>query len=181
MIRINLLPVRAAKKKESIRFQTTIAIMITGLFFTLAIFLYVIYLFDVQSINEEISIVQESNAKVMQKIGKLSKIKEEKARVQEKLNVVDRLEAGRSGPVELLTKVASAIPEMATLQTLTEKKGLILVKGYAADKEVVADFMRKLKAADKRWNAELGQMKTSKNDGQESVAFDLKISIKEDK
>lgn len=178
MIRINLLPVRAAKKKESIRFQTTIAVLITAFFFALAIFLYVIYLFEVQSINAEIVTVQDANAKVMKKIGKLSKIKEEKARVQEKLDVVDRLEAGRSGPVELLTKIAGAIPEMATLNSLVEKKGAISIKGYAADKEVVADFMRKIKAIDKNWSAELGQMRAAKTEGQDSVIFDLRITVK---
>ena len=177
MIRINLLPVRAAKKKESRRFQTTIGILMTAFFTSLAIIVYMIYVFDVRSVKAEIRTVDEENAKIMKKIGELSKIKEEKARVQEKLDIVDKLEAGRSGPVEMLTKIASSIPTMASLQSMTEDGKTLKIKGYAADKEVVADFMRKLRVADPKWKPELGQMVLAKVKNQEAVTFDLQISL----
>lgn len=176
MIRINLLPVRAARKKESIRFQTTIAVLITSFCFILAIFLYVVYVFEVQSIKEEINIVAVENAKIMKKIGQLKNIKAEKKLVQDKLDVVDELEAGRSGPVELLTKIANAIPEMATLSSLVQKENIITVRGYAADKEVVASFMRNLRSAGTGWRAELGQMTAGKTGKRSSVSFDLRIT-----
>ncbi len=177
MIRINLLPVRAARKKESIRFQTTIAVLITSFCFALAIFLYIVYIFEVKSVKDEIVIIEDENRKVMKKIGQLKNIKAEKKLVQDKLDVVDKLEAGRSGPVDLLTKIATAIPEMATLNSLVQKGNTVVVKGYAADKEVVADFMRKLRKAGEGWSAELGQITASKTSGQDSVIFDLRIKV----
>ncbi|MEE9614583.1 MAG: PilN domain-containing protein [Thermodesulfobacteriota bacterium] len=144
MIRINLLPVRAAKKKETIRFQLTVAGLITFLVVAVSLLLYVLKASEVSAIEEEIADGQQELARLTIEVGELSKIKQQKAVVQGKLDVVGRLEKGRSGPVNLFTRVADAIPEKAWITSLRQSPSVVVLEGFAATDEVVADFMRGL-------------------------------------
>jgi len=55
MIRINLLPVRAAKKKESIRFQLTVAGLATFLVAAVSIASYLVVGSEASSLNGQIA------------------------------------------------------------------------------------------------------------------------------
>lgn len=144
MIRINLLPVRAARKKESIRFQLTVAGLIT--FFVIAVMgvLYITASSEANSVQSNIDKGKKDLQALQKKVGQLSKIKRQKQVVQEKLQIIDNLEARRTGPTELFNHIGSAVPERAWLASLKEQGRVVILNGFAATDEVVADFMRGL-------------------------------------
>jgi type IV pilus assembly protein PilN len=144
MIRINLLPVRAAKKKESTRFQLTVAGLVTFLVLAVSFAVYLTVSSEANAIKGEIEQGNEELLQLKRKIGELSKIKEQKRVVEEKLNIVKNLEAARTGPAELFKMVAISIPEKAWLKSLKDEGQVITIRGFAADDEVVAEFMRRL-------------------------------------
>jgi type IV pilus assembly protein PilN len=59
MIRINLLPVRAAKKKESIRFQLTVAALVTFLVFAVSMVAYLVVMSEASGLKDQISSGQQ--------------------------------------------------------------------------------------------------------------------------
>ena len=97
MIRINLLPFRAARKKENIRRQ--VSIFLLSLVFLLIIIFYYNY-----SLNSKIGSLDASIKKTKTELGKYQKINKEIAQIKKKLNnlkkkmaVMDTLEANQIG------------------------------------------------------------------------------------
>jgi type IV pilus assembly protein PilN len=145
MIRINLLPFRAARKRENIRRQ--ISVYIGAVILTLL----VIGFLSIQKIsqasglkNQEESLKKEiiSYQKELDEIKALEKkIKE----VNVKLGVIKELEKGKTGPVLLLADVANSVPPgKLWLTSYAESKGSLSLRGTAMDNETVALFMSNL-------------------------------------
>jgi type IV pilus assembly protein PilN len=149
MIRINLLPFRAARKKENIRRQVSI-------YFLSVIFLFALmgYLFfylsstlnGLRTRQNELNAELKKYEQVLRTIADLEKkIKEIKA----KLAVIKDLEISKTGPVHLLEEISKAVPkEKLWLTSLKESKGSLELKGTAMDNETVALFMTNLENSD---------------------------------
>ncbi len=153
MIRINLLPVRAAKKKESIRFQLTVAGLVFILVCAVVGVVYISASSEAKALRSDISKGEAELSSLKQKIGELSRIKEQKRVVEEKLGIIRSLDAARSGPTQLFAKIADAIPKKAWIISMQDLGHIVILRGYAATDEVVAEFMRGLER-----HRELGQV-----------------------
>lgn len=176
MIRINLLPVRAAKKKETIRFQLTVAGLVTFLVFAVSIAAYLTISSEASNLNDQIAKGNQELEQLKSKIGELSRIKEQKRIVEEKLNIIANLEAARTGPVNMFKKIREAIPEKAWLKSVKDEGLVITLKGVATDDELVADFMRNLQRT-KEWLVELDIAETvmDQETNTEVVGFTIRL------
>lgn len=177
MIRINLLPVRAAKKKESLRFQLTVAGLVTFLVFVVMMAVYISKRSEASNLEEDLSRGNTELEDLKKKIGELDKIKEQKRIVEEKLNVIRSLEAAKTGPVNLFARVGGAIPPTAWLSSIKDEGAMVVLKGFAADDEVVADFMRGLQKHKELGNVELevAQRTIEKETGSDVVGFTIRL------
>jgi len=148
MIRINLLPARAAKKKENIRQQVSIAIL-SLVFVLMAWGWYQVRLINKVAAAEEeiVSIKKEMNA-IKAQADELKKFKQKKAVFEKKFNVIKSLREGKSGPVHLLDDLSRSIPGFLWLTSLVqnekEKSGEMQIKGRAFSNEAIAQFMENL-------------------------------------
>lgn len=177
MIRINLLPVRAAKKKESLRFQLTVAGLVSFLVVVIALGAYFTVRNESGGLKDQIGQGEQELEELKKKIGELSKIKEQKRIVEEKLKVITNLEAARTGPVDLFRKIGEAIPDRAWLASMKDEGFTVTVKGYAADDEVVADFMRGLQKFKELGLVELevAQRLVERETGSDLVGFTIRL------
>ncbi|HBG45441.1 MAG TPA: hypothetical protein DDW94_00465 [Deltaproteobacteria bacterium] len=176
MIRINLLPVRAAKKKESIRFQLTVAGLATFLVAAVSIASYLVVGSEASSLNGQIAAGNQELTDLKMKIGELSRIKEQKRIVEEKLRIITQLETGRTGPVKLLKNISEAIPQKAWMKSLKDESFQITIEGYASDDEVVAEFMRGLQKTNMGTvELDVAQRVVEKEAGAEVVNFIIRL------
>ncbi|MDP2689967.1 MAG: PilN domain-containing protein [Deltaproteobacteria bacterium] len=176
MIRINLLPVRAAKKKESVRFQLTVAGL--AVFFILALMsvFYLTVRSEANGLKADMDRGQKELDSLKAKIGELSRIKEQKKVVEEKLDIIKRLEAQRTGPVDMFRKLSDAIPKKAWVLSVSDKGPVTTLVGYAADDEVVAEFMRGLQRQDiGTVELEVAQRAIEKETGVDAVNFIIRL------
>ncbi len=180
MIRINLLPVRAAKKKESLRFQLTVAGLITFFVVALVTIVYIAVNSEVADLRSEIQRSEEELKALKARIGELAKIKEQKKVVEEKLAIIKELDAARSGPVDLLVKISNAIPRRAWLNQLKDEGRQIILKGAALSDDVVADFMRGLERYADLGRVELEVARRAKDaeTGRDVVNFTIRLEKK---
>ena len=147
MIRINLLPVRVSKKKEAGKQQL--------LFFALAAaFALVCNFWWSRSRAEEFAARQAKLARTRSDIAQLEKIigevkniKAEQAALRDKLAVLEKLKAGRQGPVHVLDELATIIPKRVWLRKMDEKGGSVAFDGTAGSIEDVSAFLAALKTA----------------------------------
>lgn len=178
MIRINLLPVRAAKRKEFIRFQLTIAALATIFVISLSLVYFFIVRGDANMLNDNLVRGQKELTQLKRKVGELSLIKQQKKVVEEKLRVINSLEAARTGPTRLFRTVSNAIPQKAWLATFKDQGSIVTLSGYAYNDEVVAEYMRRLQRELKVGAVELDvvQRVTEKETGADVVKFVIKLA-----
>ena len=145
MIRINLLPFRAARKKENIRRQISI--------FSLSVFLLAIALFYYNSVlANQVTELEENvnNSKI--ELRKLeAKVKEAKALeknlklLKQKRKVIEDLGASREDAVRLLDKMTDVlVPGRMWLSSFSASGTSVKLNGTAMDNKTVADFMTNL-------------------------------------
>lgn len=177
MIRINLLPVRAAKKKETRRFQLTVAGLVTFLVVAVLAVVYITLRTEASSVRSEIRRGEQELASLKAKVGELSKIKEQKRIVGEKLAIIKNLEAARTGPTELFMKISNAIPEKAWINNLRDQGHIITLKGFAESEDVISNFMRGLEEYPELGMVELdvAQRVTEPETKSDVVSFTLKL------
>ena len=149
MIRINLLPFRAARKRENIRRQITIYALVVLL--TLSVIIYYSFqltgqLSDLKGEESRINAELNTYQNTLKKIAALEKQLKE---INTKLDVIKSLEEGKTGPVLLLEQIADAVPEdKLWLKKLQESKGSLTLTGTAMDNETVALFMNNLEESE---------------------------------
>jgi type IV pilus assembly protein PilN len=144
MIRINLLPVRAGKKRELGRQYLVVA---AGLI-TIALignwFWYGQLASERDRNQVRIDDTKKRIAELEKVIGEVNNINKRRKEVEEKLSVLDKLRKGRTGPVRMLDALSTATPKKVFLTTFEEKSSAVKLEGRAASHEDVADFMRGL-------------------------------------
>ena len=145
MIRINLLPVRAARRKENIRRQTSIfflsILLVFGIMFYLAIHLGQ----NMLELDTKIEDAQRELTKLQAISKQVNEIKEKLGELETKLGIIEKLEANRSGPVRIMDALTSlVVAEKMWLTSLTETGGKMNLTGVAMDNKTIADFMTRL-------------------------------------
>ncbi len=199
MIRINLLPYRAARTKENIRKQISI-------FFLSLIFVVVILLFYNMSFQKRIDNLNTNikNNKIMlakfeKQAKEVDKIKNAFNNLEKKTGVIEDLETKRKAAVCLLDNMTKMVAEhmpMSASDSLSSKddtpvkrlwftdfqaKGNnVGIKGIAMDSKTVADFMTRLENSKFYENVNLKTLKQQKITTLNLKNFDItciKISL----
>ena len=148
MIRINLLPFRAARKKENIRRQISVFALSVVCLALLMGFVFLNLTRTVAALETDMSSKKKELATYAETTKKIEMLKKKIAEVRAKLNVIKELESKKTGPVLLLDELSMAVPkEKLWLTDLNEKKGILTLKGTAMDNDTVALFMTNLENA----------------------------------
>jgi len=179
MVRINLLPVRVSKKKEAGQQQLVLfaALLLAGL--VANYFWSSSRAGDLKARQAKLSRTREDIAQLDRIIGEVKDIKTAQADLQQKLDVLDRLKQGRSGPVRMLDELATITPRQLWLGKLDEKNGTITFTGSALSIDDVSAFMSALKTSKYFDRVEL--KKTTATDakgGQRLVSFEIVAGAK---
>lgn len=145
MIRINLLPYRAARSKENIRKQVSVV----GLSFVLLFVLlggYNIHLSakinnfvsKIETLKEEVAIYEVKSQKV-------ETIKKKLKRLERQIEIIKQLESRRDDPPKLMEKMTDMVVQgrMQLTRFISAPKN-ITVSGIAMDNETIAIFMTRL-------------------------------------
>jgi type IV pilus assembly protein PilN len=145
MIKINLLPVRAARKKENIRRQVSIFSLCILFGFSVVVYLTLTMNHKISVINDDIQVAQTELKKFEAIVKQVRNMRRELKKLENKMDVIVKLEANRTGPVRVMDALTGfVVPEKMWLTTLSEKQGSLSLSGMAADNKVVADFMTSL-------------------------------------
>jgi len=166
MIRINLLPYRAARKKENIRKQI-------GIFFLSLLVVVAVLLFynmrlqkTIDVLNTKIAENKTMLAKFENQAKEVDRIKNAFRKLESKTKVIRNLEKKRNDAVFLLDNMAMLVAEnplISESDVLAEKDNTpvkrlwftnfeakgnnIVIKGIAMDNKTVADFMTRLESS----------------------------------
>jgi type IV pilus assembly protein PilN len=149
MIRINLLPFRAARKKENIRRQFMIYALSVVLLFSIMGYTFFHLTSTLSGLKEDEKRIQDELKSYEQTIKRIAELEKKIKEIRAKLEVIRELERNKTGPVHLLDEIALAVPkEKLWLSSMKETKGSLTLTGTAMDNETVALFMTNLEKSD---------------------------------
>ncbi|MBI5017415.1 MAG: PilN domain-containing protein [Deltaproteobacteria bacterium] len=147
MIRINLLPIRAEKKRESLRQQALVAAGAVALLGAGILGVHVTLGSDINDLQQRIGERKAEISRLQKVIGEVSVYKKKKRDLEEKIAVISGLEARQRGPSQILREIAQLTPEKMWLESLKDNGGSLSLEGVAIDNQTIAQFMTKLEAS----------------------------------
>ena len=148
MININLLPVRAARRKENIRRQASVFCLCVVLGLSLIVYLTFSINHKISNLNGKIEVAQAEFLKYEAIAKRVKKIKGQLRKLEEKMDIIVKLEADRTGPVRFMDALTNFVkPERMWLTGLSESRGSMKLSGVALDNKIIADFMTSLEGS----------------------------------
>jgi type IV pilus assembly protein PilN len=145
MIRINLLPFRAARTKENVRRQASVFFLLIILLIV-AMGAFAIHL-NLWESNEKdrVRTIKTELDKYTQKAKEVDAINKENEILQQKINIINDLEKVRKEPIQLFESLTEVfIEERMWLTNYQLKNKSLVLKGVALDEITVADFTKRL-------------------------------------
>lgn len=144
MIRINLLPLKDARRALGRRQQLSVVALGAAVVLLILIVPYVYQGWELSTIDAQIEHVngeiQQLNTRVRE-VGDLDTLKRE---VETKLRIIQALNHKRVGPARVLADLSAATPDNLWLVDFNEVGGAATFTGLALDNETIARFMRQL-------------------------------------
>jgi type IV pilus assembly protein PilN len=177
MIRINLLPVRAAQKMEMLKGQLVIFVLSLVLVVAVCAGIYVNQIMRIDAVKEDIRNNQDESMRLKKTIGEVSQFKKKQVELRGKLDVLDKIKQGRSGPVHLMDELSAAIPDKVWIDSFKESDGNITINGGGLNEEVVAEFLRNLESSNYYQNVELQVIQQDTRGPLKSQKFSLSCRV----
>jgi type IV pilus assembly protein PilN len=200
MIRINLLPYRESRKKESILRQINIFLVVFFVVFVILLY-YSIWLGNkIDDLNTNIKNTKTMLTQAETKAKKVDQIKNELEKLGHKTDVIKSIEMNRRAPVLLLENMTKMVAENSSNSTSDESAGndnkpvkrlwftnfessgeKINIKGIALDNKTIADFMSRLEESNLYKNVNLKTITQEKVDKLNLKNFEIgceKFSLK---
>lgn len=190
MIKINLLPVKEAKRKTTIQNQLVVAVIV--LLVVLAGIGYMIYMR-----KSEISDLQNLQGQKQKELvdltavqKKVEQFKKDNDNLAQKIGVIAGLEGGRDWYLQIIDQISESIPREAWVDTMRTSKGRTAgdsqwdVVGGALEKDQISNFMSNLEKMSKYFGiVSLKRVERSKGGSNAPVAvpfykYEMTIQIK---
>ncbi|HZZ92561.1 MAG TPA: PilN domain-containing protein [Usitatibacter sp.] len=181
MIRVNLLPHRAEKRKRREQQFAVLAGLaaVIGLAAAAGVWFFLDGQVDQQRKN--VAYMKGEIDKLDKQIEEIRKIREETASLLAKKQVVEALQSNRSEPVQLLDQLLRQLPEGVYLKAVKQNGAKVNLVGYAQSNARVSTLMRNLGASPYLENPELVEIKavpSPTSPGSRINEFSMNISIK---
>lgn len=177
MIRINLLPIRAEKKRESLRQQ---AILAGAVLLALGAGIFLVHFSlgtQIDGLQQRITTRRGEIARLKKVIGEVQEFKKKKRDLEEKIEIIARLEERQRGPVRVLYELARIIPEKMWMEHLKDSAGSLSLEGIAIDNQTIARFMTLMEASPLFNGVRLEVTKQVTRGGANLKSFSIKANI----
>ena len=181
MIRINLLPYRAAQKKENIRRQISIFVLAVIMLVGILLYYNMTLNNNIDALNAQIKNKKSMLAQVEKQAKKVDEIKKAFETLKQKTSVIKNLEANRKISVQLLDNMTTLVAEKVSVSqteassdsdskpvkrlwftNFQENGNNINIQGIALDNKTIADFMTRLEGSALFTNVNLKAIKQQK-------------------
>ncbi len=178
MIEINLLPVREARRKADIRelaMQIALLLLITGGAIGVV---HSRQADDIALAGARVAQMQNDIEQFKPQLEQVAAFRKQKARLENKISVIDGLDRARSGPVRILSELATRVPERLWLTSLEAKGTGLTLKGESLDNEIVAQFLRSLGESEYFVEVDLDSTELGKEKkGVRLVTFSIRATV----
>ena len=163
MIRINLLPFRAARRKENVRRQLTLFLLFLILVSAGLVYGYIFYKGQVNDWTNQVNSIRTALTAKKKLAAQVKQIQTQLEILKKKTEVITNLALSRKDSVLLMDTMTKMVIKKRMWFTSLEEKNMTLdIRGVALDNKTVADFMTRLEKSDLFENVRLKSTKKKK-------------------
>ena len=144
MTRINLLPWRAAQRKERERQFTFIAGGSTALVAILVVYAHIYVNELIGSQNGRNDFLSAEIATLDKQIGEINNLASEKARLLARMEVIQQLQTSRPASVHLLDELVTTLPDGVYYNSIKVQGNAVTLEGIAQSNARVSSLMRNI-------------------------------------
>ncbi|MDJ0984847.1 MAG: PilN domain-containing protein [Desulfobacterales bacterium] len=156
MIRINLLPFRADRKKENVRRQVSLFLLSLALVLIIAFYYNFSLGSKISRFNKKIKNTNAELTKYNEINKEIARIRQNLENLRKKMAVIEQLESDRHAPVVLMDTITQVlVAKRMWLTELAVQEKTVRITGIALDEKTVADFMVRLQKSGLFSNVEL--------------------------
>ncbi len=178
MIRINLLPVREARKKADLQQFGLMLALAVGAAITIVVLFHFSIVHQISSAQQQVAQMKQQIDAFKPQLAQVEQYRAKKADIERKLGVIHDLDRSRSGPVHVLDEISSHTPERLWLTSLEAVPSGVTLLGMSLDTEVVATFMKALEDSPYFHDVELRSTELSEKDGLKLNKFEVHAMLK---
>jgi type IV pilus assembly protein PilN len=160
MIKINLLPYRAERKKELIVQQCIIGIVPLVLAVIIVSILWISLSSDITAAEKDIQKVKQEIEQCKIKLKEIDDYKKNKEILTKKMDVINKLQKGKNGPVHLVDELSTCLPGGLWLTAVKQKGMSLEITGKALDNIAISNYMINLGKSVFFEGVDLKQVKT---------------------
>jgi type IV pilus assembly protein PilN len=177
MIRINLLPHRALKRKALQRqfFVVAAAVALVG-----AGIWFLVHSMLVDQIEDQLArnrFLEQKIVELDKQIEEIKKLREQTAQLLARKKVVESLQANRAEAVHLLDELVRQLPDGVYLKAVKQTGQRVAINGYAQSNARVSTLMRNLESSPWLEQASLVEIKTALQNNQRLSEFQLNVNL----
>jgi len=178
MIKTNLLPYRAARKKENIRRQISVFVLFF-IFLAMGLFYYRLHLSNkIETLADQLNAVKVELKGYQAQVKQVDEIKAKLNVLTKKLDVMEGLSKGRTEPIILLDKLVElTVKNQMWITSMSEAGNQISLNGIAMDNKTVAMFMSRIEKDEFFSGVELKSLVMVNREGLKLKQFNLTCTI----
>lgn len=150
MIRINLLPFRAARTKENIRRQVSVFLLSIALLVIILVIVNVNLQGRVDNLETKLEGIEAEIKVYEERAAEVERFKAELEELNQKIEIVNQLKEYRKDPPLFMAEMTELIvPGRMQLSRMSFSRDRVSMEGTAMDNETIAVFMRRLERSDR--------------------------------
>ena len=176
MIKINLLPVEDTRGQQAAFLQIALMGILILLSLLLTYMVYNHYENNISTLEVRLQQTQAELKRLDKIIGQVSEYETRLKELRQKLDVIENLKKGKSGPVRLMDDLTTRIPTKVWVSEYKESNKQLSLKGLASTDEDVALFLGDLERSPYFENVKLDST-TVDSDGKYK-SFNLTCTVK---
>ncbi len=177
MIRINLLPVREARKRAEIRYQIGLMILAIIAGVGISVLAHGWMQARIMSAQRRVTTLTAEISRYAPEMKQLKSFEAKRKEVERKLDVIRGLERSRTGPVLALDELATNTPKRLWLTHFSAQRAAVELEGKSLDNEVVADFLTVLDRSEHFTGVDLEGTEFEEQDGIRLNHFRVKARL----
>ena len=178
MIRVNLLPWRAERRKAQRKHLAILAAGMSAIALGLAVLVHIGIASTISLQEGRNRYLKSENARLDKQIAEIKKLREEIAALLARKQVIERLQADRSQVVNLLDQLVRQTPDGIYLKSLKQTGVRVNITGYAQSNARVSTLMRNVGSSPYLENPQLVEIKTASVNNKRVSEFNMNFSIK---
>jgi len=177
MIRINLLPHRALKRKALQRQFFVVSAMVAGMGAAIWLLVHTLYADQIENQLGRNKYLEDQIAILDKEIEEIKKLREQTQQLLARKKVVESLQSNRAEVVHLLDELVRQLPDGVYLKTVKQTGERVSVTGYAQSNARVSTLMRNFESSPWLEQATLVEIKTVLLSNQRLSEFQLNVTL----